>query len=163
MRKLVIICGLLLSPFAWGDQSTSSSGNYAMDLGEVVGAVQAYKSMKEICSESFPELASNNDVAYQSWRKRYLPFHQEVEKHRTILLWREANGDQLKYMELLDRWASHIDKYKQGMRKQMSANGSDALYKKCSAYPEYLTATRSDIEHYYAEQVSTIRRGPVKK
>lgn len=90
MRHWLLLLAFLVSPHAWGEQSTDSTGDYAMDLGQVYGATQVIKFMKEICNESFPTLVEPNDLAYKKWRTRYLPFLQELEKHWTASAWREA-------------------------------------------------------------------------
>ena len=58
MGHWLLLLAFLVSPHAWGEQSTDSTGDYAMDLGQVYGAAQAVKFMKEICNESFPNLVS---------------------------------------------------------------------------------------------------------
>ena len=163
MRTLVLVLGLAAASAAYSEQSSDSTGDYAMDLGQVYGAIQAVKFMKEICSDSFAGLSKTSEVAYQAWRKRHLPFLQEVEKHWSSAAWREAKGDPLKHMEFLNKMGTSFDQYKQGLRQQLSADGSDAFAKQCGAYGRYLTTDRTNIEYFYAEQVITMRRGAEKK
>lgn len=163
MRIFVLFCSLVVSPLAWCEQATDSTGDYAMDLGQVYGAIQSVKQMKDICSDSFPALTKENEAAYQGWRKHYLSFLQEVDKHWTAFAWREANGNPQKYTEFLNKMTNYSEQYKQGLRKQLSADGTDAFAKQCGVYAKYLTTDRTNLEYFYAEQVATMRRGPAKK
>ncbi|MBC7750976.1 MAG: hypothetical protein H7Z73_04545 [Candidatus Saccharibacteria bacterium] len=162
MRPLILVVGLLAATLTWGEQSTNSSGEYSMDLGQVYGAIQGIKSTNEICNESFPLLKKQNDAAFQNWRKQYLPFLQEIEKYWTAAAWKITNGDQQKYLEFLTKFNASSVQYKNSLRAYLSANGSDSLSKQCSYYSEYLTTERANFEYYYAEQVNTIRGGLVK-
>lgn len=162
MRILLVLAGLLLSTVAFGEQSTDSTGDYAMDLGQVYGAVQALKFMKEICSEAFPAQSQSNELAYAKWRSRFLPFLQEVEKHWSAAAWREAKGDPKQHVDFLNKIANYFDQYKEGLRKQMSSDGLQPFQKQCGLYPTYLTTDRTNLEYFYAEQVTTLRKGPEK-
>ena len=163
MRIFVFVCGLVVSTLAWCEQSTDSTGDYAMDLGQVYGAVQSVMQMKDICSESFPELTQENETAYKNWRKHYLPFLQEVDKHWAAFAFREANGDPQKHVDFLNKMTNYFEQYKQGLHKQLSADGPDVFAKKCGMYAKYLTTDRTNLEYFYAEQVATMRRGSAKK
>ena len=162
MRTILFACCLTVSTFAWGERSTSSTGNYENDLGQIYGAIQGVRFMNEICSQAFPELAVSNEMAFQSWRKRYLPFLQEVNRHWAALIERETNGDPSKHKEFSRYEENYLDQLRQSLRAQMSSSGSDLFFETCSGYPRYLTTERRDIEHFFAEQVTTMRRGPAK-
>lgn len=163
MRMILFVCCLIISSRAWCEQSTDSTGDYAMDLGQVYGTIQSIKYMNEICSQAFPTIAKSNQAAFQSWRKRYLPFLQEVEKHWTTFAWQETNGEPQKHTEFLRKMATQFDQYKEGLRTQLLADGPEAFVKQCNIYPKYLTTERTNIEYFYAEQTATIRRGFIKK
>jgi hypothetical protein len=163
MHGLLLTSALLFSFHASGEQSTDSTGEYAIDLGQVYGAAQSVKFMKEICNEAFPAFTKANDSAYQKWRARYLPFLQELEKHWTAFAWQEAEADPKRHTEFLTHIAEHFDQYKQGLKKQMECDGPEAFRKQCELYPVYLTKDRTNLEYFYAEQVATVRRGPEKK
>jgi hypothetical protein len=92
-----------------------------------------------------------------------LPFIQEVDKHWTAFAWREANGDPQQYTEFRNKAGVYFEQYKRGLRKELSAEGPDAFAKQCGLYAKYMTTERVNIEHFYAEQVATMRRGPAKK
>jgi len=135
MGHWLLLLAFLVSPHAWGEQSTDSTGDYAMDLGQVYGATQAVKFMKEICNESFPNLVEPNDLAYKKWRTRYLPFLQELEKHWTALAWREAKGDPKRHADFLNEMARYFDQYKESLRKQMQRYHQKVCKKVKAMYP----------------------------
>ncbi len=163
MQKLTVLmlalacCG---SVHAQDDQSVTSSGDYAMDLGQVYGAIRSAKFMGEICSESFPDQRQSNAAAFAQWRKRYLPFMQEMEKHFSAMAWRESGGDPQKHVQFLADAESSFNGYRMALKSQMTSDGPDAFAGQCELYPTYLASDRMDLEHYYAEQVAVIRKGP---
>jgi len=162
-RYLVNIAFLILTlatTSAFGEQSTGSTGNYEMDLGQVYGAIKAVKAMEEICGNAYPEYIKKNEVAYQEWRAKYKPFLQEMERHFTAYAWREAGGDTQRHMEVLRKLDDGFKGYKKGLEAEMRSEGEEAFRNKCQIYPIYLMTDRLNLEHFYAEQVSTIRKGP---
>ena len=48
MRMILFICCFAVSSLACSEQSTNSTGDYAIDLGQLYGAIQSVKYMKEI-------------------------------------------------------------------------------------------------------------------
>ncbi|MBE0576381.1 MAG: hypothetical protein IH613_10870 [Desulfuromonadales bacterium] len=163
MRILLALSFCLLATLALADQSTDSTGDYAMDLGQIYGGVLAVKDMEDICSEAFPATENANEVAYEKWRKRFLPFLQEVEKHLSEMAWREAKGDSQRHTEFLNKMEQSFEGYKNGLRNQMVSDGQNAFRKQCELYPQYLKTDRTNLENFYAEQVNTMRRGQTKK
>ena len=156
---LALVCGSVL---AQDEHSTSSSGDYAMDLGQVYGAIRSAKFMGEICSDSFPDQIQPNAAAFKQWRARYLPFMQEIEKHFSAMAWRESGGDPQKHVKFLADAEASFDGYRAALKSQMTADGSEAFACQCKLYPAYLATDRMNLEHYYAEQVTVIRSGPPK-
>lgn len=164
MRKLSSLLLLLVcsNVLAHDEYSTNSSGDYAMDLGQVYGAIRSTRFIGEICSESFADQIQTNAAAFAAWRKRYLPFMQEMEKHFSQMAWREAGGDPQKLMKFLAAADASFDGIRAGLKAQMTADGTDSLAIQCELFPSHLASARMDLEHYYAEQVAVIRNGPPK-
>jgi len=82
IARFILIALLLLQPLVvFGEQSTDSTGDYFMDLGQVYGAIKGVGFMKDICGEAFPDYVTANETAYRTWRARYQPFLQEIERH----------------------------------------------------------------------------------
>ena len=160
MRVSVLFLLLLSARYAGADQSTDSTGDYFMDFGQVYGAAVALQHYRDICTESFPDLRKQNTDAYAAWRAKYLGFLQELEKHRTTMAWKEAKGDQKKYVEMLSTMNASFDKYKEGLRDQLSSGGVDSFRRACAQYPQYLQSDRGNLEYFYAEQVTSVRKGP---
>ncbi len=144
------------------EHSITSSGDYAMDLGQVYGAIRSAKFMGEICSESFPDQSQSNPAAFAEWRTRYLPFMQEIEKHFSVMAWRESGGEPQKHVKFLADAENSFDGYRVALKAQMAKDGPDAFASQCKLYPTYLASDRMDLEHYYAEQVAVIRKGPAQ-
>jgi hypothetical protein len=163
MRLPLLAIALALSTSANAEQSTDSSGDYFMDLGQVYGGAQSIKHYRDICADAFPVFHQQNEKAYSAWRSKYLGFLQEIEKHWTAMAWRESKGDAAKYSDALAKMATVFDQYKEALRKQLSGNGSEQFQKACSLYPQYISGDRGNLEYFYAEQVVTIRKGPQAK
>ncbi len=165
MKELYVIALLAISSSAMAqdEYSTDSSGNYAMDLGQVYGAIRSVKSMGEICTESFPDQEQTNTAAYKQWRAAYLPFIQEMEHHFSTMVWKESGGTPKKHVQLLIEADKSFEQYRAVLKSQMSADGNEAFHNLCNAYPVYLASKRMDLEHYYAEQVAVVRKGPVNQ
>src|SRR6478672_12504994 len=156
LATFLLTVALCNSAFA---QSTNSSGDYAMDLGQVQGGTRGAKFLGEICSDAFPEQALANATAYKQWREKYLPFLQEVDRHFSALAYREANGDPQKHVQFLADSEKSFDGYRDALRSQLMADGEKAFKSQCELFPTYLDSERMNLEKYYAEQVATMRAG----
>lgn len=163
MRLIAAVILALLSTATLGQRSTDSTGDYAMDLGQVYGAIQAVKFMRDICAEAFPDHIQANAAAYEKWRVRYKPFLQEMERHFSASMWREAKGDPQQHMLLLRRTDDMFMQYREGLKQQMTSDGPAKFRGQCRIYPTYLTTDRTNLEYYYTEQVATIRAGDQKR
>jgi len=159
-RISVLVLVLLLARYANAEQSTDSTGDYFMDFGQVYGAAVALQQYRDICAESFRDLRKQNADAYAAWRAKYLKFLQELEKHRTAMAWKEAKGDEKKYVEALSKINASFDRYKEALRDQLKSGGADGFRRACVQYPQYLQTDRGNLEYFYAEQVATMRKGP---
>lgn len=158
MRTVIFIAlALVCASVCAQEQSTNSSGDYMEDLGQVYGGIRSIKNLGEICTSHFPQEREANTEAYLSWRKKYLSFLQEIEKYRTALVWKEFGGDQTKYVNTLQAMDASLDKYKDSLEQQLMSGGSDKFAAECRLYPTYLQTPRTDLEHYYLEQVQTVR------
>jgi hypothetical protein len=162
LTALLLALAYCSSVFAQDEHSITSSGDYAMDLGQVYGAIRSAKFMGEICSESFPDQSQSNARAFSQWRARYLPFMQEMEKHFSVMAWRESGGDPQKHVDFLADAEKSFDGYRAALKSQMTADGPDTFANQCKLYPTYLDSDRMDLERYYAEQVAVIRKGPAQ-
>jgi hypothetical protein len=131
---VLLLAALPVSSMA-EQQSTASTGDYAMDLGQVYGAIEAVKFTKDICDKAFPDYIQANGAAYQRWRARFKPFLQEMEKHYTASMWREAKGDPQKHMALLKEMDDIFMQYREGLKKQMMSDGPEVFRKQCGIYP----------------------------
>jgi len=158
----LIFFTLFISSPAYSEQSTSSTGKYNSDLGQVYGAIQATKFMKEICSDKVPKLIEQNETAYQKWRVKYKAFLQEIERHYSRMLWNEAGGNPEKHMQVMNKYDNDLQGYKTGLARLMQNDGDKVFFQTCAIYPVYLTTERMNLEYFYAEQVQTIRRKNVK-
>ncbi len=162
IRLLLLATVLAFSTSTNAQRSTDSSGVYLMDLGQVYAGAEGMKQYRDICAEAFPVFNQQNEKAYGEWRRKYLSFLQELEQHFTAAAWREAKGDEAKYLEFRLRMSRTLDQGKKLMRKQLSDLGNEQFRKACSIYPQKLSGARANLEHFYAEQVVTIRSGPPK-
>lgn len=162
LTALVLALAFCGSTYAQDERSVTSSGDYAMDLGQVYGAIRGAKFMGEICSDSFPEQRQSNAAAFARWRTRFLPFMQEMEKHFSALAWRESGGDPQKHVKFLADAEKTFDGYRIALESQMTADGPDVFAEQCKLYPAYLASDRMNLESYYAEQVAVIRKGQTK-
>ena len=165
MKKLFAIALMAISgsAMAQNDYSTDSSGDYAMDLGQVYGAIRSVKFMGEICTESFPDQAQTNAATYKQWRVTYLPFIQEMERHFSAMAWKESGGVPQKHVQFLVDVDKTFEQYRAALKSQMSADGDEAFKSQCNVYSAYLSSERMDLEHYYAEQVAVVRKGHAKQ
>ena len=161
MKRLIAI--LIISVIgSTAAQDNHSTGDYWMDLGAVYGAIQSAKFMGDICTESFPNQSTANTNAYTEWRSKYLPFIQEMELTFSTSMWKESGGDPQKYYNEITKFRDGMDKYRASMKSQMAADGPKTFEGQCSVYPIYLATDRMNLEHYYAEQLEVIRKGPSK-
>lgn len=157
MRAFVFVAFTLMCASVWAqEQSTNSSGDYVEDLGQVYGGIRSIKDLGEICTSHFPRERETNTEVYRSWRKRYLPFLQ-IEKDWTALAWKESGDNQAKYVNTLQAMDTSLDKYKDSLEQQLMSGGAGKFAAECSLYPKYLQTSRTDLEHYYQEQMQTIR------
>lgn len=164
MQRLaaIMLISVCSSVIAQEEQSTTSSGDYAMDLGQVYGAIRSAKFMGEICTDSFPDQAQPNAAAFKEWRMRYQPFIQEIERHFSAMAWRESGEDPERHVQFLADVEKSFGMYRAALKSQLTADGPDPFAGRCSVYPTYLASGRMDLERYYAEQVAVIRKGPPK-
>ena len=158
--RLIAIFALALSTAAYAEQSADSTGDFWMDLGQVYGAASTYRAYKDICAELFAEYKKPNDDVYAAWRAKNLKFLQEIEKYRLAAAWKEAKGDQKKYVNDLAKFDAGMDRYKDVVREQFKNAGREKSQRVCSQYPRHLLTDAANLEYFYAEQVATIRRGP---
>ena len=163
MHSTPLLVLALVALTAFAEKSSDSTGDYYMDFGQVYGAAVAVQQYRDICSEAFPDVQKANAAAYSAWRTKHLKFLQEMEKHKTAMAWKEAKGDEKKYVESLAKMSSSFDRYKDALREQLKAYGPDGFRRICMGYPEYLQTDRGNLEYFYAEQVVTVRRGPQSK
>jgi len=156
--------GLLLASatVTSADSDTHSTGDFAIDLGAVYGAIDSIRMYRDICTEDFPDLADKTRTAYDAWRTRYLPFVQEVDRTFTTAMYIEARRDPETCTKLLSKFATGLAKYKTALRDGFMEQGAASFRATCARFPEYVRTERGDIEHYYSEQVATMRRGPAK-
>ncbi len=155
--------GLAILSFLWclnahAAQSTSSTGNVAGDLGTVSAAIRGVASIKEICADSFPAYSKQNEAAYLEWRKKYLPFLQEMERYRRDSFMKQVNGNQAEYSERTIWWEKAIETNKQAIRQQFLAAGPENFRQRCQGYSASLQTDRVNLENFYAEQVATLRK-----
>ena len=161
--------GLAILSFLWclnanAQQSTGSTGDFPSDLGRVAGGIRAMVWVKEICADAFPAYSKQNEAAYLEWRKKYLPFLQEMERYRLAAFMKQVKGNQAALIELTTRWEETIEMNKQAFRQRVLAAGPEAFRLTCQSYPAvYLQSDRGNLEHFYAEQVATIRKGDKPK
>lgn len=153
---------MIMSVPANGEQSTSSTGQYNIDLNRVYGAMKGIIYMKEICANSYPIFKNQNEVSYKLWRSKYIDFIQEIEGYFTERTWEQSGNDPQKHMGVLNTYNVAMDEYKKAMKAQMQNSGETNFRKTCEVYPNYLSNNRTDLEYFYAEQVKTIRQGVVK-
>ena len=154
---MFVVLALICVSACAQQQSTSSSGDYIEDLGQVYGGIRSIKDLGEICTSHFPQEREANTAAYQSWRKKYLAFIQEIERYWTALAWKESGGSEAKYVGTLQAMNASFDKYKDALEQQLVSGGADKFTAECRLYPTYLQTSRTDLEHYYQEQVHTLR------
>lgn len=163
IQVILVICLLSIVPIStYAEQSTSSTGKHESDLAQVYGAIQAVKYMKEICADNLPKYIKQNETAYQKWRVKYKTFLQEIERHFSKMLWREAGRDPEKHMLILDKYDKILLGYKKGLANLMRNDGEKGIHNTCKIYPVYLTTDRTNLEYFYSEQLVTIRRGTSK-
>lgn len=160
LPALILALSFCGTASAQAEQSISSSGDYEMDLGQVHGAIRGAKFMGDICSESFPSQRQANADAFAQWRKRYLPFMQEMEKHFLAMALMASGSDPQEHLKYLSEMEKVFEGYRGALKTQMTADGPEAFASQCKLYPAYLASNRMNLERYYAEQVAVIRKGP---
>jgi hypothetical protein len=160
VRVSTLVILMIATGASFAQTSTTSSGDYTRDLGQVYGGIRRAKMMEEICSKEFSATHESNRRAYEEWRKRYLSFAQEMERHYSAMTLREANNDPGQHKAVQDRFERGFDGYRDGLKQRLAADGLASFRKKCEGYPAYLRSPRMNLEAYYSEQVATIRRGP---
>ena len=161
--SIAFIVAIVSATIVSGEQSTESTGNYEMDLGQVYGAINAVKFAKEICAEAYPDYIEKNEVAYQKWRTQYKTFLQEMQQHFLVMTYREAGEDPQRQVEVLRKVDDKLEGMKKGLKDMMRSKGENSFRSMCQTYPVYLTTDSTNIEYFYADQVSTIRKGLKKK
>ncbi len=149
MRKAIILAAFFSTSVS-SQQSQDSTGDYAMDLGQVYGAVRAVGYMKDICNEAFPELAPANSEAQREWRAKYLTLLQELEKHWESFAWQEAKGNPTDHMKFISNMEDTFDQYKIGLDTELRSDGPEIFRAICENYPKYLTTERTNLDfpHY---------------
>lgn len=157
-KPLNVLLVLMLMPcVSLSEQSTSSTGDYAMDLGHVYGAIKATKFYVELCAEYHPSTKDANDLAYAEWRKKYLDFIQEIEKEMVSMIWDESKGNMIEYQENLSNHNKQMEKQKFALEIQTQKETEPSFKQICELFPEYLSSERMNLEYFYSEQVQTIR------
>lgn len=110
VMSIFLIAGTV--SLAEADQSSSATGKYGMDLGQLKGAVESVQNQKEICIESFPEYESKIEDSYENWRSRNLDFILEVQSSVVNYIYQAANGDPIQINELRFMFAENKRKNK---------------------------------------------------
>ncbi len=116
--------------------------------------------LEEVCSKDFPKTREPTQRAYQQWRKQYLPFIEEMEKHFSAAALPDGKNDPKQQAAILTTMEKSFDGQRDRLRQQLVSQGPDALRKTCETYPLFLQSPRMNLQSYFAEQVVTVRRGP---
>ena len=152
-----IFLSLILFTFtisSYASQSTGSTGNHEKDLAHIYGAILSIKHTVEICNDRFPNLAPQNNDAYQDWSANYKPFLQEIDKYISQLQIKHADNNHEKYLKLRNKYESRL---KQSLAHKMNKSGTDKFIRKCKAIPSFLASKQANFEHSFAEKIPLIR------
>jgi hypothetical protein len=159
MRYTLVLAFLFACGAVHAEKSDQSTGQISIDLGTVYGALEGIKHIRDICSDDFPKLRTENENAYTLWRQKYLPFLQEIERHWSAFAETQTNGGEPKKLyEFRVAVGDQMNKIKASQRDHMIRSGHEQFERVCQAYPRYLKTDRANLEYFYSEQVETIRR-----
>ena len=131
----------------------SATGKPFLDFYTVYGAISAAKITNEICNSKFPEYKEQNDLAYESWRKRYKEFLYKMEQYDHAITEEVSKGNEDTFRELMYQSAMKYEENKAYMHNIFTEMGEAVYQATCSSYPEYLLSEKADFQNYYREHI----------
>jgi hypothetical protein len=159
----VFVAAIGMAQTVGAQQLGNSSGNFETDLGEIYGAAQAVRITKDICAQEFPNQRPGLEASYVQWRAKYLSFLQEVEHVYIRTNISLSGGDPTQLLNLDKMMAKGLGEFKVSQRRDMAEGGRKLFEARCLRYDTLSKSQNWNLESSMAEQVATMRRGPIKK
>jgi len=150
------------SAFASARASSTATGDYFHDFGELIVRVRSVKWIEEICSETFPATAETNRHAYADWLVDHGAFVDEMEAQFVLIgkYWGEASAQASEDGMTVDQLRARVDANRAGLRADFRSKGTVSFKRRCEAYPEVLLSPQLDLEKSQADYVTSVRLGP---
>ena len=150
------------SAFASARATSTATGEYFHDFGELIVRVRSVKWIEEICSEAFPTTAETNEHAYDDWLMEHGDFVKEVESQFEVIgrYWSDVSPQARKDGFNVDALRAKVESNKDGLRTDFHATSAVTFQRRCDAYPEILLSPQLDLEKSQADYVTSMRRGP---
>ena len=150
------------SAFASARATSTATGEYFHDFGELIVRVRSVKWIEEICSEAFPSTAETNEHAYDDWLMAHGEFVKEVEGQFEVIgrYWGDVSPQARKEGIGVDALRARVEANKDGLRTDFHATSAVSFQRRCDAYPEILLSPQLDLEKSQADYVVSMRRGP---
>lgn len=150
------------SAFATARATSSATGEYFHDFGELIVRVRSVKWIAEICSEAFPEERDVNEHAYQDWLIDHGDFVAEMEGQFAVIekYWAESSPHAKKEGFTADELRARVDANREGLKQEFRARGRASFQRRCEAYPEILVSPQLYLERSQADYVTSVRMGP---
>ena len=158
---MVLLCGNLP---VFAQESLAPSGTYFHDLGRIIGRIRAVQWTADICAETYPETASDNQAAVDAWQHKYQPFVMEMtKKFEALPAYWTAHDPTGTYSvsRIRDMLDQMMVQGREQLKKQYVVDqGLDRFQETCKSYPLALQSERFDFERSYRNEVAGIRRVP---
>jgi len=158
-RCLLVIILCLSSQNAIAQISTTAStGDYASDLGTLVGVIKTQGFIRDICIQQFSDMQKRLDDAYASWRERDKPFLQEIALRWSLLMIEDAKENNISLASNAEYFTGEMAKLRAGVKTILSQGGPEKFKSACQQYPVGLLGEIGNIEKHYPEHVETVRQ-----
>jgi hypothetical protein len=150
------------SAFASARATSTATGDYFHDFGELIVRVRSVKWIQEICSETFPATAEINEHAYDDWLVDHGQFVDEMEAQFVLIekYWGQASAQAKKEGLTVDQLRAKVDANRAGLRQDFHSKSAVSFQRRCEAYPEVLLSPQLDLEKSQADYVASVRLGP---
>ena len=156
---VLVIAASLSSQMAHAQLSTTpSTGDYASDVGILMGVIRTQGFTRDLCKEQFSYTQQAVDEAYNIWRERYKPFLQEVALRWNLLVIQIAKETNTSLADVTEAATGEMEQLRASIKTTYLKAGPDKFQALCDKYPTDILGEAGDIEKRYPEHVETMRK-----
>ena len=155
MFRRWFLCGGALALAACFCGPARAAGDYATDLGVLLGEHERVLAEKEACISAYPAGRSQIEKAYQDWHDRHEDLLEDLETRFAAMI-KQASHDQKEYSRNFGRYQGAVMRQRQEHKQVFLAQPKQELVAQCKALPDYLRSPKSNIPDKYPAEFRTV-------